>query len=90
LVPTTRYVMATAQGPFPMETTYEWEDTPAGGTRMTLRNRGEPSGFSKVAGPLMAQAMRRANTNDLQRLKAILESRDPRSASNTTAFTRTR
>jgi uncharacterized membrane protein len=82
LVPGTRYVMATAQGPFPMETSYEWEATSAGGTRMTLRNRGEPSGFSRAAGPFMARAMRRANTKDLQRLKAILESGDPRSAPN--------
>jgi uncharacterized protein YndB with AHSA1/START domain len=72
LVPGRRYVMATSQGPFPMETTYEWEDTPSGGTRMTLRNRGEPSGFARAAG-LMAPAMRRANTKDLRRLKAILE-----------------
>ncbi len=84
LVPETRYVMATAQGPFPMETTYEWEDTTAGGTRMTIRNRGEPSGFSKAAGPLMARAMRRANTKDLQRLKAILESTESRSVLNAT------
>ena len=84
LVPGTRYVMATAQGPFPMETTYEWEDTPAGGTRMTLRNRGEPTGFSRAAGPMMARAMRRANTKDLQRLKVILESGVPRSVSNAT------
>jgi uncharacterized membrane protein len=82
LVPGTRYVMATAQGPFPMETSYEWEETSAGGTRMTLRNRGEPSGFSRAAGPFMARAMHRANTKDLQRLKAILESGDPRSAPN--------
>jgi polyketide cyclase/dehydrase/lipid transport protein len=78
----TRYVMATSQGPFPMETTYEWGDTSAGGTRMTLRNRGEPSGFSRAAGPLMAQAMRRANTKDLQRLKAILEAKDQLSPPN--------
>ena len=73
LVPGTRYVMATAQGPFPMETSYEWSDTPSGGTTMTLRNRGEPSGSSRWASPMLVRAMRRANTKDLERLKAILE-----------------
>jgi hypothetical protein len=73
LVPGERFVMSTAEGPFPMETTYAWEDTAAGGTRMTLRNRGEPAGFSKVAAPVFASAMRRANRKDLQRLKSILE-----------------
>ncbi|MFL5955137.1 MAG: ATPase, partial [Gaiellaceae bacterium] len=61
------------EGPFPMETTYEWEDAGAGATRMTLRNRGEPSGFASVAAPLMARAMRRANEADLRRLKELLE-----------------
>jgi hypothetical protein len=73
LVPGERLVMSTSEGPFPMETTYTWVDAPGGGTRMTLRNRGEPSGFSKVAAPMMAAAMRRANTKDLARLKTILE-----------------
>ena len=68
-----RLVMSTDQGPFPMETTYTWSDAASGGTHMTLRNRGMPSGFSRVASPLMTAAMRRANRNDLRRLKAILE-----------------
>lgn len=73
LVPTERLVMRTAEGPFPMETTYTFSPNSDGGTRMTLRNRGEPSGFSKLAAPLMTPAMRRANRKDLRALKAILE-----------------
>ena len=72
LVPGERLVMRTAQGPFPMETTYTWADS-GGGTRMTLRNRGEPSGFARVATPVMERAMRRATSNDLARLKTVLE-----------------
>jgi hypothetical protein len=73
LVPGERLVQSTSTGPFPMETTYRWEDSPDGGTRMRLRNRGEPSGFAGVAAPIMARAMRRANKADLLRLKGLLE-----------------
>lgn len=74
LVPLQRLVMRTAQGPFPMETSYQWV-AEGSGTRMSLRNRGEPSGFAAIATPVLAAAMRRANRKDLARLKSILESR---------------
>jgi hypothetical protein len=72
-VPGERFVMSTAEGSFPMETTYTWRDEPGAGTRMTRRNRGAPSGFSRIASPFMARAVKRANGRDLRRLKAILE-----------------
>jgi uncharacterized membrane protein len=75
-VPNERLVMRTAQGPFPMETTYEWSTAPEGGTHMTLRNRGEPAGFSKLSAPFMATAMRRANRKDLEALRRVLENTD--------------
>lgn len=73
--PGSRLVMRTSEGPFPMETTYTWEDTADGSTRMTLRNRGSPSGFSSMFTPILASSMRRANRKDLAKLKELLESR---------------
>ena len=74
-IPAGRLVMCTSQGPFPMETTYTWEPDGGGSTRMTLRNRGEPAGFPRLAAPLMARAIRRANRKDLRKLRAILQAR---------------
>jgi uncharacterized protein YndB with AHSA1/START domain len=71
--PERRVVMRTQQGPFPMETTYTWDATSPESTRMTLRNRGEPNGFSALVAPLMKPAMRRANRKDLAKLKSLLE-----------------
>ena len=73
--PGERLVMRTAQGPFPMETTYTWQQAGDRSTRMTLRNRGEPAGFPRLTAPLMAAAIRRANRKDLRQLRAILQAR---------------
>jgi hypothetical protein len=68
-----RLMMRTSEGPFPMETIYVWADEAAGGTRMRLANRGEPTGFSTLAAPFIARAMKQANRKDLQLLKSLLE-----------------
>lgn len=73
LVPGQLLVMSTAQGPFPMRTSYRFEAVDSSSTRVLLRNDGQPSGFSKLIAPLMAPMMRRANTADLRALKSILE-----------------
>jgi uncharacterized membrane protein len=72
-VPNERLVMSTLAGPFPMETTYTWQPLDPGRTRMTLRNRGEPAGFSRLVAPVLGLAVRQANRQDLRRLKRILE-----------------
>ena len=68
-----RMVMRTADGPFPMETTYTWGDVGERATLMGLRNRGMPAGFSRLMAPLMSAAMARANRKDLERIRSILE-----------------
>jgi mevalonate pyrophosphate decarboxylase len=56
-----------------METTYTWRSDGPERIWMTLRNRGEPAGFSRLAGPFVTLAVRRANRHDLAALSARLE-----------------
>jgi hypothetical protein len=72
LEPNRRLVMRTADGPFPMETTYPWSEVDGVATRMTLHNRGIPAEFAKLTAPMVAGAMRRATIKDLGRLKHLL------------------
>ena len=75
LVAGERLTMRTAEGPFPMVTTYTWTSLAPDQTRMTLRNTGTPSGFATLATPLIAASMRHAMRKDLIALQRILEHR---------------
>jgi uncharacterized membrane protein len=71
--PGSRLAMRAVRGPFPLDVVYEFEDAADAGTRMRIRARGDASGFYRLAGPLLARAVRRSIAGDLERLKGLLE-----------------
>ena len=77
-IPGRRLTMRTLGPPFPMETTYTWQDE-NGATRMALRNRGTPTGYAAWLAPLMSVMVGRANRKDLALLKRRCEGTTPRS-----------
>jgi len=68
-----KMVMRTIVGPFPMETIYTWKSIEGNITRMSLQNKGNPEGLSKLLTPLFSLAIRKAANKHLQRLKQIIE-----------------
>lgn len=75
LIPHQKLIMRTAEGSFPMETTYTWTAIDEQTTKMTLQNKGNPTGFSKLLAPIMATLMKKANNKDLKNIKRIIENK---------------
>ena len=75
--PESLLVMKSVKGPFPMEVSYRFQETP-NGTLVRIHVQGEASGFyHRIAGPVMSRAVKRSVTKDLKRLKLLLESKGP-------------
>jgi Polyketide cyclase / dehydrase and lipid transport len=72
LDPGRRLAMRSVQAPFPMTVAYEFSDDGAG-TLVRIRTEGDASGFYRLAGPLLARAVRKGVAGDLLALKARLE-----------------
>lgn len=77
-VPGERLAMRSVRAPFPMTVVYEWEDAGPDRSRMRIRAGGDASGFYRLAGPLLARAVRRGIAGDLERLKRRLEGQPDR------------
>jgi hypothetical protein len=71
--PAERLVIARVRGRLPHGDDLRLRDAAEGYPKMTLRNRGEPRGFTRLVAPFMRTAMRKANQKDLARLKTLLE-----------------
>jgi hypothetical protein len=74
LEPERRIVMRSIKSPFPMLVTYSFDGNDST-TTARVRVQGEPGRVYKIAGPLMASAVRRSLGRDLKSLRDLMESR---------------
>ena len=74
LVPESKLVMQTLQGPFPMTVHYEFEDDGSGTrVRVRVRNEGGSGVIASLFSPLMGWMVNRQVKKDLALLKSVLE-----------------
>ena len=71
--PGTLLVMST-DSPFPMRISYQFEDCDGGETLARIRIQGAGAWYYRLAGPLLARAVKRNISSDLRTLKKLLES----------------
>ncbi len=64
--------MHSIKGPFPMKVTYAFEDD-SNGTIARIRVEGDAGGFYRLASPMISRAVQSNITQDLDRLKQLLE-----------------
>ncbi len=60
------------KGPVPYQVTVKFE-AEGGGTKMTIRIEGEPTGFFKMAEGMVSSQLEKSLAEDSQRVKALLE-----------------
>ena len=70
--PGERMAMRSIKGPFPMQVSYEFEES-SDGCLARIQVRGDSSGFFKIASPVLAQGVKKNIGKDLKNLKAIME-----------------
>jgi uncharacterized protein YndB with AHSA1/START domain len=70
--PNTKWAVKVLKGPVPYEVTLQLEPQD-GGTHLTTRIEGEPTGFFKVAEGMVKGQLEKAIEEDMKRLKGILE-----------------
>jgi uncharacterized membrane protein len=66
------------KGPVPIRATFQFEDRDSG-TLVRIKAHGEAVGMYRFAGPMLANTVKRNMTQDLERLKQVLENDAPKS-----------